>query len=82
MSDDPEARIKIRIAADLIEDVLSRLVLDSLPGRQMAIDADLASGCLSEHEATIAREHIRHGADLLKTIHHLLEAAYCYPHKL
>lgn len=46
-----------------ISEVTARFTLDALPGRQMAIDADLNSGAIDEREARVRRERVRHEAD-------------------
>ena len=44
-------------------EVTARFTLDALPGRQMAIDADLNAGAITEKEARERRERIRREAD-------------------
>lgn len=46
-----------------ISEVTARFTLDALPGRQMAIDADLNAGAIDEHEARIRRDRVRREAD-------------------
>ncbi len=46
-----------------ISEVAARFTLDAMPGKQMAIDADLNAGVISETEAREARERIRSEAD-------------------
>jgi len=46
-----------------IAEVAARFTLDSLPGKQMAIEADLNSGLIDEEEATNRRHAIRKEAD-------------------
>lgn len=46
-----------------ISEVTARFTLDALPGRQMAIDADLNAGAIDEHEAKARREKVRREAD-------------------
>ncbi len=41
-----------------IAEVAARFTLDSLPGKQMAIDADLSSGLLTEEEAKAKRKEL------------------------
>ena len=53
--------------AGRVAEVAARFSLDAMPGKQMAIDADLAAGLIDEHEARerrkrIARESDFHGA--------------------
>ncbi len=44
--------------AGRIAEVAARFTLDALPGKQMAIDADLSSGILTEEEARTRRKEI------------------------
>ena len=46
-----------------ISEVTARFVLDSMPGKQMAIDADLNSGVIDHNEAKTKREDITREAD-------------------
>lgn len=46
-----------------ISEVAARFALDGMPGRQMAIDADLNAGLIDEHEAQRRREEIGRQAD-------------------
>ncbi|NJB67047.1 flagellar biosynthesis protein FlhA [Desulfobaculum xiamenense] len=46
-----------------IAEVAARFTLDSLPGKQMAIEADLNAGLINEEEATARRNAIRKEAD-------------------
>ncbi|SFF43903.1 flagellar biosynthesis protein FlhA [Fontimonas thermophila] len=49
--------------AERVSEVSARFVLDALPGRQMAIDADLNAGILTRDEARARREEVRAEAD-------------------
>jgi len=46
-----------------ISEVAARFVLDAMPGKQMAIDADLNSGSINEVEAQRRREEVAEQAD-------------------
>lgn len=46
-----------------VAEVAARFTLDSLPGRQMAIDADVNAGALSAKDAERRREQVRSEAD-------------------
>lgn len=46
-----------------IGEVAARFTLDAMPGKQMAIEADLNSGLIDEEEATRQRDAIRREAD-------------------
>ncbi|MBN2809579.1 MAG: flagellar biosynthesis protein FlhA [Deltaproteobacteria bacterium] len=46
-----------------IAEVTARFTLDAMPGKQMAIDADLNAGMISENEARARRLEIRREAD-------------------
>ncbi len=49
--------------AGRISEVSARFILDAMPGRQMAIDADLNGGVINREEAKAKREEVRHEAD-------------------
>lgn len=49
--------------ATRISEVAARFTLDAIPGRQMAIDADLSAGLIDQKEATRRREELSEGAD-------------------
>jgi len=53
----------INHGASRISEVTARFTLDAMPGRQMAIDADLNAGMIDEHEAKTRRDKIRREAD-------------------
>jgi flagellar biosynthesis protein FlhA len=55
--------IVITKGASRISEVAARFTLDAMPGKQMAIDADLSSGNISEPEARRRREDIHREAD-------------------
>jgi flagellar biosynthesis protein FlhA len=44
--------------AGRVAEVAARFTLDAMPGKQMAIDADLNAGLINEDEARARREHI------------------------
>lgn len=46
-----------------VSEVAARFTLDAMPGKQMAIDADLSSGLINEQEAKIRRYKIQKEAD-------------------
>ena len=46
-----------------ISEVTARFTLDAMPGRQMAIDADLNAGVIDEKQARTRRERVRREAD-------------------
>jgi flagellar biosynthesis protein FlhA len=46
-----------------ISEVTARFTLDAMPGRQMAIDADLNAGMITDQEARVRRERLRGEAD-------------------
>src|SRR5262245_249502 len=56
--------IVINHGAVRISEVTARFTLDAMPGRQMAIDADLNAGIIDEKEARDRRNRIRREADL------------------
>jgi flagellar biosynthesis protein FlhA len=55
--------IVITKGAGRISEVTARFILDALPGKQMAIDADLNAGLLTREEAKARRDEIREEAD-------------------
>jgi flagellar biosynthesis protein FlhA len=55
--------VVITKGATRISEVAARFTLDGMPGRQMAIDADLNSGIIDEHEAQRRRQEIIGQAD-------------------
>jgi flagellar biosynthesis protein FlhA len=54
--------IVITTGAERVSEVAARFTLDAMPGKQMAIDADLNSGFIDEQEAKIRREKIQREA--------------------
>ena len=46
-----------------IAEVTARFTLDAMPGKQMAIDADLSAGLIDEQEAKVRREELQKEAD-------------------
>jgi flagellar biosynthesis protein FlhA len=46
-----------------ISEVTARFTLDAMPGRQMAIDADLNAGVIDDKEARLRRDRVRREAD-------------------
>ncbi len=55
--------VVITKGAGRISEVSARFILDAMPGKQMAIDADLNAGLLSREEAKARREEVREEAD-------------------
>jgi flagellar biosynthesis protein FlhA len=55
--------IVITKGAGRIAEVAARFTLDAMPGKQMAIDADLSAGLIDEKDARIRREEIARTAD-------------------
>lgn len=55
--------IVITRGAQRIAEVAARFTLDAMPGKQMAIDADLNAGLIDENEAKRRREEISKEAD-------------------
>lgn len=49
--------------AERVSEVSARFVLDALPGKQLAIDADLNAGLLTREESKARREEVREEAD-------------------
>ncbi|WP_317347658.1 flagellar biosynthesis protein FlhA [Pusillibacter faecalis] len=55
--------IVITKGAERVAEVAARFTLDAMPGKQMAIDADLSSGLINEQEARARRQKIQKEAD-------------------
>ncbi len=55
--------VVITRGAGRIAEVAARFTLDSLPGKQLAIDADMNAGFISEHEARARREDLGRESD-------------------
>lgn len=55
--------IVITKGAERVSEVAARFTLDAMPGKQMAIDADLSSGLIDETAARTRREKIQREAD-------------------
>ena len=49
--------------AGRISEVTARFTLDAMPGKQMAIDADLNAGIINQEEARTRRQEVREEAD-------------------
>ncbi|EPR42441.1 flagellar biosynthesis protein FlhA [Desulfovibrio sp. X2] len=56
-------KVVITAGTTRIAEVAARFTLDAMPGKQMAIEADLNAGLLDEKEATRRRETVRKEAD-------------------
>jgi flagellar biosynthesis protein FlhA len=55
--------VVITKGAGRVSEVAARFTLDAMPGKQMAIDADLNAGVLSAEEATLRRREVAEEAD-------------------
>src|SRR5271169_4133863 len=55
--------VVITKGAGRISEVSARFTLDAMPGRQMAIDADLNAGIITQSEAIARRQEVREEAD-------------------
>ena len=55
--------IVITKGAERVAEVAARFTLDAMPGKQMAIDADLSSGLINEEQARTRRHKIQKEAD-------------------
>ena len=55
--------IVITQGSERVAEVSARFTLDAMPGKQMAIDADLSSGLIDEAQARIRRSKIQREAD-------------------
>ena len=54
--------VVITKGAGRVAEVTARFTLDAMPGKQMAIDADLAGGFITDQQARQRREQIQHEA--------------------
>lgn len=55
--------VVITKGAGRVAEVAARFTLDAMPGKQMAIDADLSSGVITEKEARLRRSKVSREAD-------------------
>jgi len=55
--------VVITKGAGRISEVSARFTLDAMPGRQMAIDADLNAGIINQADAIVRRQEVREEAD-------------------
>ncbi len=55
--------VVITAGAGRVAEVAARFTLDAMPGKQMAIDADLNAGLVDEREAKLRREQVGKEAD-------------------
>lgn len=55
--------VVITNGAGRVAEVAARFTLDAMPGKQMAIDADLNAGMITEQEARRRRRNVEHEAD-------------------
>jgi flagellar biosynthesis protein FlhA len=55
--------VVITNGASRVAEVAARFTLDAMPGKQMAIDADLSSGLISEEQARTRRREVASEAD-------------------
>lgn len=55
--------VVITKGAGRVAEVAARFTLDAMPGKQMAIDADLSTGAITEREAKVRRGNVAREAD-------------------
>lgn len=55
--------VVITKGSERVAEVAARFTLDAMPGKQMAIDADLSSGLITEDESRIRRKKVQREAD-------------------
>lgn len=60
--------IVITKGSERVAEVSARFTLDAMPGKQMAIDADLSSGLIDEAQARIRRSKIQREADFFSAM--------------
>lgn len=56
-------KVVITAGTTRIAEVAARFTLDAMPGKQMAIEADLNAGLIDEETATLQRKNLRREAD-------------------
>ena len=49
--------------SERVSEVAARFTLDAMPGKQMAIDADLNTGAITDEEAKIRRAEVQRESD-------------------
>ncbi|MDE2154485.1 MAG: FHIPEP family type III secretion protein [Xanthomonadaceae bacterium] len=55
--------VVVTSGAQRVAEVAARFTLDSMPGKQMSIDADMNMGLIDEHEAKRRRSHVEREAN-------------------
>lgn len=60
--------IVVTQGAGRVSEVAARFALDSMPGKQLAVDADLNAGIIDENEAKTRRKEIAREADFYSTM--------------
>ena len=60
--------IVIAKGAERVAEVAARFTLDAMPGKQMAIDADLSSGLITEDEARLRKHKVQKESDFYGAI--------------
>ena len=55
--------IVITKGSERVSEVAARFTLDAMPGKQMAIDADLNTGAITDEEAKVRRANVQREAD-------------------
>jgi len=60
--------IVVTQGAGRVSEVAARFALDSMPGKQLAVDADLNAGIINEEQAKQRRKSIAHEADFYSTM--------------
>jgi flagellar biosynthesis protein FlhA len=61
--------VVITKGAGRISEVSARFTLDAMPGRQMAIDADLNAGIITQADAIVRRQEVREEGDFYGAMH-------------
>ena len=59
--------VVINKGSERVAEVTARFTLDAMPGKQMAIDADLNTGAITDKEAKARRDKIPEGVKLLRS---------------
>ncbi len=64
--------------SERVSEVAARFTLDAMPGKQMAIDADLNTGAITDEEAKIRRANIQRESDRRRSYRYDQRRGYQY----
>ena len=72
----------INKGSERVSEVTARFTLDAMPGKQMAIDADLNTGAITDDEAKVRREKIQAESAFLKAFRQTQALMLCTPGRI